>query len=469
MLWLLIHSVSAQRPTQGGMFSFDDEDLIETLDAENVRVHYSLSGPNQVLLEDQDQNGIPDYPELVALTALEVLEFYALEGFKPPVTEAQMGLLELGGSEAFDFYLVDFGGSADGQFGIDACDQSQCSGFMVIENDFEGYGYGSIEEATRVLVSHELFHAVQAAYRIELSSWLSEGTAVWAEHIFDSELWDFYGLCGFYLEDPTRSLDRPPVGMVSGFSYGTALFFDFIALQLGTEFWVEYFDLLAFDPQALELDLLEELLMTYETSLSILWPIFSQWNLASGYRSGLIESYPYADFLAEVPAEEQASVDENIHKTHRFFPLSSVYFFIEHAGGTLNFVIYDDLQQFASNESVRLSLMSISDEGASIIAPVNQVIDAWELSDDQYKQWELPAGGYWLVGSHPYRADESTKVEFCFGATCDLNDDNKVSSPSKSEKKGGCSTVNPGNNSVLMLFCAVFAVLHRRRFYSRML
>ena len=39
MLWLLIHSVSAQRPTQGGMFSFDDEDLIETLDAENVRVH----------------------------------------------------------------------------------------------------------------------------------------------------------------------------------------------------------------------------------------------------------------------------------------------------------------------------------------------------------------------------------------------------------------------------------------------
>ena len=95
MLWLLTHSVFAQRPTQGGMFSFDQSDLIETLDIENIRVHYSLSGPNQVLLEDLDQNGIPDYPELVAFTALEVLDFYALEGFKSPVSEAQMGLLEV--------------------------------------------------------------------------------------------------------------------------------------------------------------------------------------------------------------------------------------------------------------------------------------------------------------------------------------------------------------------------------------
>ena len=48
--------------------------------------------------------------------------------------------MELGGSPAFDFYLVDFGGSSDGMFGIDDCIDHRCVGYMVMENDFSDTG-----------------------------------------------------------------------------------------------------------------------------------------------------------------------------------------------------------------------------------------------------------------------------------------------------------------------------------------
>ena len=171
-----------------------------------------------------------------------------------------------------------------------------------------------------MLVSHELFHAVQAAYRPELSSWMSEGSAVWAEHVFDSELWDYYGQCGYYLEEPTRSLDRPPAGMVSGFSYGTAIFFDFLSLQLGSQFWSEYFALLGADQGALELDVLEEHLFTYEALLSSLWPIFSQWNLATGYRSGMVESTSMRIGLKRLPWKSRPKWVSTFMRPIDFFP-----------------------------------------------------------------------------------------------------------------------------------------------------
>ena len=86
-------------------------------------------------------------------------------------------------------------------------------------------------------------------------------------------------------------------------------------------------------------------------------------------------------------------------------------------------------------------MSAVSDQGASIVAPIEQVVETWELESYQEKQWELPAGGYWLMGSHPYRAEQSTKVEFCFGADCLLNEFNeeKEAQPNV-EASGGCST-----------------------------
>ena len=63
----------AERPDEGGFFSFSSADILAYHDSESFRIHYSIDGPNQTILDDIDGNGIPDFVEEIALTAEEVL------------------------------------------------------------------------------------------------------------------------------------------------------------------------------------------------------------------------------------------------------------------------------------------------------------------------------------------------------------------------------------------------------------
>ena len=44
----------AQRPTEGGLFSYSSDDQMAFYDLEFVRVHFSTSGSNLVLEDDED-------------------------------------------------------------------------------------------------------------------------------------------------------------------------------------------------------------------------------------------------------------------------------------------------------------------------------------------------------------------------------------------------------------------------------
>jgi len=68
----------------------------------------------------------------------------------------------------FDVYLVDFAGTGDGTFQIDAdgcsvANPEVCTGYMV-QRTIRRVRLSSTAIANRILGSHELFHAVQAAY-----------------------------------------------------------------------------------------------------------------------------------------------------------------------------------------------------------------------------------------------------------------------------------------------------------------
>ena len=162
------------RPTAGGLFGFSSTDDVVFWDTEagNVRVHYSQSGPNVTVLADNDQDGFPDYVQNVGEIAEATLEVFHDElAFLSPLSDGVLATGN-GGSEAFDFYLVDFDGNGDGHFGLDGCleDSPACIGHMVVENDFAGYGYPSLLTALEVVISHEVFHGVQAAYRGDFPS-----------------------------------------------------------------------------------------------------------------------------------------------------------------------------------------------------------------------------------------------------------------------------------------------------------
>jgi len=383
----------AERPDEGGFFSYSDTDVLAYYDLGSFRIHYSVEGPNQTILEDTDTNGIPDFVEEVALTAEEVLTVFEETGFRRPLTEVEVGL-ELGGSPAFDYYLVDFGGSSDGMFGIDGCIGVRCAGHMVIENDFSGYGYASLAEAISVLVSHEFFHAIQASYSSEMESWISEGTAVWAEHMFEPEVHDFLAFSSAYLADTERSINRPPAGMTTAFSYGTAIWFAYLQEKHGEEIVVSILE--AFEHED---DSLQAMLLVLEEDTHELWTEFTRWNLATGLRAGEMESYPYADRLHGLAfAEDGAQLVED----HRFYPFSASYFILEHAGGTLKFT--------AEDGDVVFSLHPTADRRAL------PEVERW--SGEKQKSWELSAGEYFLVGSLAESNGSSQKIEFCLGPRC---------------------------------------------------
>ncbi len=233
----IVHSKQAAlRPTDTTatelMWRYLGTDVVEATasDGGSFKVHYTRSGLNAVPALDADDSGVPDFVERVDETYEAVGALYhGPLGFRTPLTDGTIG--DNGGDARFDVYLLDFARSADGAFRVDQCPPSQldrCLGYVVQENDFAGYGYPNTTVATRILGSHEYFHAVQAAYDNNQGVVISEGTAVWATERFDPSTNDFELFIDGYLDRPDRSIDSPPPGPVPSFAYGSAIFFKFL-------------------------------------------------------------------------------------------------------------------------------------------------------------------------------------------------------------------------------------------------
>src|SRR6202012_4285367 len=98
------------------------------------------------------------------------------------------------------------------------CAADSCSGYMVLENDFDGRDYASLQAAIRLVSSHEFFHAVQRAYTATPSGVLAEGTAVWASEAFDATTGDLERQAPGYLNQPDRSLGEDTAGTFDAFT-----------------------------------------------------------------------------------------------------------------------------------------------------------------------------------------------------------------------------------------------------------
>ena len=205
-----------------------------------IKVWWAKSGVHSPPLTDSDGDDIPDYVEFVFETANKVRKHFRQAGFRVPLTDSEFLQEpdEYGGDAKFDIYLQNFEG-ADGHFATDACVRSasgqaaQCAGHIRLAKSFRNSHYSSVKEGIRVVVSHEYFHAIQAAYRAELPGWVSEGTATWSEEFFDASQSDFEGLADLYFEEPERSLNSPRYGPMDGWTYGASIFFYYLAQHLG--------------------------------------------------------------------------------------------------------------------------------------------------------------------------------------------------------------------------------------------
>lgn len=440
-VWLILAAVlllvpqlasAEDRPTEGGLWSFDVTDVVESWEepTQTVRVHYSVQGPNATRLDDLDDDGVPDYAQDVAERTRQSIALYVSLGFRTPVLEAAIEE-ELGGSPAYDVYLVDFGGAADGRFGIDGCGNQGCAGFYVVENDFVGYGYATIEDGITTVTSHESFHGVQAAYNF-LPDWVSEGTATWAQRQFDPASADFIRLCNGLLADPGRPLYQPPGGPVPAFAYGTALWFDFLSERHDAELVVEFLDALLDDANAESPEFVfEDLLAQRGDDLETAWSMFARYNLATGRRAGVAESHPYAGGLDGIDPDASGDV---IALDARFYPLAASYYNLQHAGGDAWFVADDALT------NVAFSLHPVGDFASD--GAVGDAIATWSVDTPSAQRVyeDLPPGGYWVVGTLPVIADGPARANLCVS-----NDPAALGCPDVPD--GGGSTTSSGDES----------------------
>ncbi len=323
------------RPDSPGYFDmprFVAEDDVESFASPGgkFRVHFTRVGPSAVPMADDDMSGTPDAVETVATIYDEVEAAYHALGFRSPLSDADYD--DNGGDERFDVYLVDFGGRADGAYRVDGClteNRDRCAGFMLQENDFVDYGYPSYEVATRILATHEYFHAIQAAYDQGQTSVYVEGTAVWATETVDAALRDYESFLPSFFERPERSLVQEAAGPFEAYSYGSAVFFQFLTEKYGATTVRELIEATE-NGSGGEADptwfaALDRLLASnYDSSFAEAYSTFVEWNLATG--SARRDGYGYANAgrypSVTATAIEAPFFDDGV----RVFPASARYF-----------------------------------------------------------------------------------------------------------------------------------------------
>lgn len=154
-------------------------------DTEHFRIHYDTSGTKKIL-------GWPDTSYLDAIAAAAE-NCWATEvdswGFRPPPSDG--GDPDGGdGGPLYDIYVQDcsgYYGYCQGVYTQPGAPTNDCSSYVVIDNDYAGFGYPDPTDPMKVTVAHEFNHACQMAHDYTEGIWYMECTAVWAEdRVYDS-------------------------------------------------------------------------------------------------------------------------------------------------------------------------------------------------------------------------------------------------------------------------------------------
>jgi hypothetical protein len=267
---------------------------VETWDAPlaKYRVHYTRDGEDAVPAADSEKNGVPDFVELFGATFDQVYEAEINQlGFREPLSdEIYHDRPDYGGDGRFDVYLLDQGSGADGYVVQESCTTGtpqRCAGYMVVENDFVGYGYSSAASGMKILASHEFFHVIQNAYRVGLDGAFAEGTAVWATEQVFPEQTDFEGFVKNFFKSPGRPIDDGPQSPSDLYPYGTAIWPAFLSERYGAALLPAILEELSEKGAAsTSLDAIETVLSRdHQSSLAQAFAEFALWNYLTGDRA----------------------------------------------------------------------------------------------------------------------------------------------------------------------------------------
>lgn len=210
-------------------------DELTNTDKGAFRIHYTI--------DKKSKHAITyTYLSLVTQYLTESLATYQAKGYKMPPSDKGAG-----GNENYDVYIVNLNHCegltcTDGAMDKQGKNQNIAASYMVINNTipYNDPIYPSVSNPLKATVTHEFFHMIQEAYygsslrHLQMrSSFLREGTAVWAESLFSPQVNQpenkhYYNNIGLFM--------KPNNGLFSdAHSYSMVFFWKYVSEQYGED------------------------------------------------------------------------------------------------------------------------------------------------------------------------------------------------------------------------------------------
>ena len=247
------------------------------IETTNFRIHYDTSGTHAILSTSY-RDAIATSAELVWATEVTAMGFRA----PPPDGSDPDGG---GGNDKYDIYVQELGtglyGYCQGSYyysgpGYPA---NAATSYVVIDNNYSGFGYPDPTDPMKVTVAHEFSHACQAAHDINESTWYKEATSTWIEDIVYDDINDYRNYLPSFLNTLYWSLDYHDGNLRW---YGSCVWNFFPAENFGSGIVVDNWWQMEGSGQTL--DMLNVVLGTHGSSMEEAFEEFAVWTWFTGSR-----------------------------------------------------------------------------------------------------------------------------------------------------------------------------------------
>jgi hypothetical protein len=394
---MLAFLLFACAPDEGlAVSAYTPDDALAFVDGAEgrVRAHYSDRGPNAADQTDQDEDDVPDQAEYLAAATESALRFYGTLGFAAPLSESEVGLDPVGGSDALDVYLL-----TDGPFGafLDGCVGARCAVHLVAPADDGSFDLG-----------RAAFYAVMAAYDVDEPAWLAEGAAWHMSNRLDGGSLSNIGDGDAWLRVPSCGLAAMVRGNTCrGAADGAGLMWWYLADAVGPDVLRDTIEAtVTLDG----VDALEAGLAANDARLDEVWPEIVACNLETGPRADRDGCYSFGSMFEGVTADAEGAT---VRTDTTLVPLSARYYRVDHGGGAFSVAASGDLAHLVA------TVHPVEDGAAD--GPLTEAIGPFALDGDPPSALDdVAAGGVWVAVSHVDAHADAADVHICIGATADV-------------------------------------------------
>ena len=249
------------------------------IETTNFRIHYDTSGTHTILSTG--------YRDAIATAVENVWDMEVTTmGFRAPPPDGgdpDGG----GGNSKYDIYVQQLGtglyGYCQGSYyyndGPGGYPTNAATSYVVIDNDYSGFGYPDPTDPMKVTVAHEFCHGIQNAHDVNESTWYKEATSTWVEDVVYDDINDYRNYLSSFLNSLYRSISYHDGGIRW---YGSCVWNFYLYENYGYEIIVDNW--YQMEGSSATLGMMNIVLGTYGSSMEEAYGDFAVWCWFTGAR-----------------------------------------------------------------------------------------------------------------------------------------------------------------------------------------